>query len=45
MQSHNLLVGGHPVLAKAAVNAIEKWKWVASPDESTELVELHFHPE
>jgi hypothetical protein len=39
------VVGGHPVLAKAAVDAIEKWKWVASPDESTELVEIHFHPE
>jgi TonB family protein len=22
------VVGGHPVLAKAAVDAIEKWKWV-----------------
>jgi TonB family protein len=39
------VVGGHPVLAKAAVDAIEKWKWVASPEESTELVEIHFHPE
>jgi TonB family protein len=39
------VVGGHPVLAKAAVDAIEKWKWAASPDESTELVEIHFHPE
>jgi TonB family protein len=39
------VVGGHPVLAKAAVDAIEKWKWVASPDESTELVEIQFHPE
>ncbi len=39
------VVGGHPVLAKAAVDAIEKWKWVASPDESSELVEIHFHPE
>ena len=39
------VVGGHPVLAKAAVDAVEKWKWVASPDESSELVEIHFHPE
>jgi TonB-like protein len=39
------VVGGHPVLAKAAVDAIEKWKWVASSDESSELVEIHFHPE
>jgi TonB family protein len=39
------VVGGHPVLAKAAVDAVEKWRWVMSPDESTELVEIRFHPE
>jgi TonB family protein len=39
------VVGGHPVLAKAAVDAIEKWKWFGSPDETTELVEIHFRPE
>jgi hypothetical protein len=32
-------------VAKAAVDAIEKWKWFCSPDETTELVEIHFRPE
>ena len=38
------VVGGNPVLAKAAVDAIEKWKWGPSPQETTELIELNFHP-
>jgi len=38
------VVGGSPVLAKAAVDAIEKWKWVTAPQESKELIELNFHP-
>ncbi len=38
------VVGGNPLLAKAAVEAIEKWKWVAAPQETKELVELNFHP-
>ena len=38
------VVGGSPVLVKAAVEAIEKWKWVAAPQESKELIELNFHP-
>ena len=39
------VIGGSPVLAKAAIDAIEKWKWVAAPGETKELIELHFHPE
>jgi TonB family protein len=38
------VIGGHPVLAKAAVDAIEKWKWSTSTEETKEPVELHFHP-
>jgi len=38
------LIGGSPVLAKAALDAIEKWKWVPAPQESRELIELNFHP-
>ena len=37
--------GGSPVLAIAAVEAITKWTWAAAPSESTELIELNFHPE
>jgi TonB family protein len=38
------VIGGHPVSAKAAVDAIEKWKWSTSTEETNEPVELHFHP-
>jgi TonB family protein len=38
------VVGGSPVLAKAAIDAIEKWKWGPSPAETKELIELNFHP-
>jgi TonB family protein len=38
------VVGGSPVLAKAAVDAIEKWKWAPAPQETKELIELNFHP-
>jgi TonB family protein len=38
------VLGGSPVLAKAAVDAVEKWKWVPAPQESKELIELDFHP-
>jgi TonB family protein len=39
------VIGGHPVLAKAAVDAIQKWKWSSNPEETKEGVELHFHPD
>ena len=38
------VIGGNPVLAKAAVEAIEKWKWVPAPQETKELVVLYFRP-
>jgi TonB family protein len=38
------VVGGNPLLAKAAVDAIEQWKWVSAPQETKELIELNFHP-
>jgi TonB family protein len=37
-------VGGHPLLLKAAQDAISKWKWAPAREQSTELVELKFHP-
>jgi TonB family protein len=39
------VIGGHPVLAKAAVDAIQKWKWSSNPEETKEGVELHLHPD
>jgi len=38
------VVGGSPVLVKAAVDAIEKWKWAPAPQETKELIELTFQP-
>jgi len=38
-------VGGSPVLLKAAEDAVMKWKYAAGPEESKELIELHFSPE
>ena len=38
------VIGGNPLLAKAAVDAIGKWKWVPAAQETKELVELNFHP-
>jgi TonB family protein len=38
------LIGGHPLLAKAAMDAIDKWKWAPVSQETKELIELNFHP-
>jgi TonB family protein len=38
------VIGGSPVFTKAAVDAIDKWRWVPAPQETKELIELNFHP-
>ncbi len=38
------VIGGSPVLTKAALDAIESWKWAPAPAESKQLIELSFHP-
>jgi TonB family protein len=38
------LVGGHPVLASAAMDAVKKWRFEAGPGESTGVVEFRFNP-
>ena len=38
------LVGGHPVLANAALDAVKKWHFEVAPQESTEIVEFRFDP-
>jgi TonB family protein len=38
------VIGGSPLLVKAAVDAIEQWKWEPAPQETKELVELDFYP-
>jgi TonB family protein len=39
------VIGGSPVLTKAALDAIGAWKWAANPSETKELIELTFRPE
>jgi TonB family protein len=39
------LVGGHPILVSAAIDALKKWKFEPAPDESTGLVEFKFQPQ
>jgi TonB family protein len=36
------LVGGHPVLANAALDAVKLWRFDPAPEESTGIVEFHF---
>jgi TonB family protein len=38
------LVGGHPVLANAALDAVKKWRFEAGPEETTGVVEFRFDP-
>jgi TonB family protein len=38
------LVGGHPLLANAAIEAIKKWRYETSPDETVGIVEFRFTP-
>jgi TonB family protein len=35
-------VGGHPLLIRAAQDAVTKWKFVPAPAETQELIELNF---
>jgi TonB family protein len=39
------VVGGHPLLVTAALDAIKKWKFDPAPEESTGLVEFKFVPQ
>jgi TonB family protein len=36
--------GGHPLLAQAAHDAVQKWKWAPAPRETHELIEVKFNP-
>jgi TonB family protein len=38
------LVGGHPLLANAALDAVRKWRYEAAPAESTGIVVFRFDP-
>jgi TonB family protein len=38
------VIGGHPILVTAAVDAVKKWKYETSSAESTGTVEIKFDP-
>ncbi|MGA2003703.1 MAG: energy transducer TonB [Terriglobales bacterium] len=38
------LIGGHPVLASAVMDAVRKWRYEARPQETTEILEFRFDP-
>lgn len=39
------ILGGHPVLAQAGVDAVRKCKWEPAPHETKEVVVFNFRPE
>jgi TonB family protein len=40
--THTKVVGGHPVLAGSAEDAIKKWRFEPGPKETTEIIEIVF---
>ncbi len=38
------IVGGHPVLAAAAIDAVKKWRFEPAATESTGVVDFKFEP-
>jgi TonB family protein len=38
------LVGGHPILAGAAMDAVKKWRYESGSEETIGVVEFHFDP-
>jgi outer membrane biosynthesis protein TonB len=39
------VVGGHPVLVDAALQAAKGWKFEPSASETTEILEFRFEPQ
>jgi TonB family protein len=39
------IVGGHPLLASAALDALKKWKFEPASEESSGIVEFKFEPQ
>lgn len=35
-------VGGHPLLVQACLDAVKEWKFIAAPEETTQIVEFDF---
>ena len=39
------VIGGHPVLVNAAMDAMRQWKFESAPTESSGIVEFKFQPQ
>ena len=39
------VLGGHPLLVNAAMNALKKWKFEPASEETTGVVEFNFRPQ
>jgi TonB family protein len=37
------VIGGHPLLVQACQDAVKEWKFVAAPEETTQIVEFEFN--
>ena len=37
------VIGGHPLLVDAAVDAVKRWKYEPGPDETIQVVEFKFN--
>ena len=35
-------LGGHPLLVQSCLDAVKEWKYVAAPEETTQVVECEF---
>ena len=38
------VIGGHPILVNAAVDAVKKWRFESAPEETIKMVEFKFDP-
>jgi len=38
------VIGGHPILVNAAVDAVKKWRFESAPEETTKTLEFKFEP-
>lgn len=38
------VIGGHPILVNAAVDAVKKWRFESGPGETTKTLEFRFEP-
>jgi TonB family protein len=41
---HTNVIGGHPILVDAALDALKKWKYEPTKAETTLTVQFDFHP-